>query len=638
MIVAVLSMLFSLTPYYGAAYLIFIIIVARHLRIVRSFDSYFSNFILTILILACSIMVAGIFTSYLQIPNYAIINLSLAALICGTLLYLQPNRSTANTLRSFNPSDWTGIIAGVLLPIIVLVVQVSFQGLDSGLFRIATGDGWDSAPHMNYLQVTAENNNYFYPTSPMHVDGEMLSSSYPQGWHLASSNFINGLLPGAFNPEKIGLLATLIAYLVVIFSWYFIACYVLVKLVWSLLPKTKHNALRGVLVFSVIQLPILMLYLSSLSLGFVNYLALMPMVLLVCFMSYEALDSSSHKSGWPYVILASLLTAGVSLTWVLPAPALALLMVLTLTAANFSFKQGLSSQIRIVVTSVIALLLLAIGLYGFLLLGEIGIDQLQAGGRWYNIPQLPTAIFTGLAIAIVSYYSYHSDKRILFVLQPFLIFILAFWMYTYLRTDSLGYYNAKLLGLVFIVVSAFGCALMIEALESYQLHKQTYYANITKALLGCSVVALVLLLSNQTIDMKVLRRSQYHLSSYELAQASKWASSQNHSSADQLFIARADISMHVNRAMLFNHVDITAAAHYLTSGKDSVYTCLLNIHWDDKGQPVGEREVFKFLSACLEKRDLAGLRTKIILPLSAKSKFEKINTYNAKLVYYQLDS
>lgn len=378
-----------------------------------------------------------------------------------------------------------------------------------------------------------------------------------------------------------------------------------------------------------------MLYLSLLSLGFVNYLGLIPLILVICLMSYETLVVSPTENIRSYLVLSSLLTTGVYLMWVLPTPALILLILLTSFTAGFSLKRFISLRGKFLLIGIVATLALAATLYAHLLLQQVGISQVQAGSEWDKITQMPTAIFTGLALAALFYFSHKNNKRVILILVPFLFIILGLWLYTYLKIDSLGYYNAKMLALVFVIMSAFGCTFIVRALESIDIGRQNNITHVTRILLGFGVVATILLVSNQTLDMRPLRHSNYFLSSAELVKASGWAYSHGpYSNGEQLFIGRSNVLAYTGRAMLFNHLDVDGAARFLTSSTDSKYTCLQYIHWDKRGHNLSKKNAAKKLSSCLKIRSDANLRTELFLPRKAKPVYDKIDTYNARIIYY----
>ena len=633
----ILSVLLSLTPVYGLGYVILVSVVARDLNVIKAFDSVCSNFVLSSLLLACSIMVTGMFTSYLNIHNYATINVFFALFFFGAILYLQPRVNIRAKKKRFTLSDIIAIVTGFSIPLLIVAIHLSTLGINGALFKIANADGWDSTSHLNFLQVTSKNKNYFYPTSPVELGDKTLHNSYPQGWHLASSNIADGLLPGALDPSSYGLSTTLITYLLIVFAWYFAACFVLVKAVWSLLKRSSGRAMRSVLVFTIVQIPILLLYLSYLNSGYMNYIGLIPLVLLVCLISYEALKMSSKtvhiKPILLYTVISVLLTAGVCLTWPLPTPALALLVIFTIAATGFSISST-GIRIKLLIMAATAFCVAAMALYGALLVQDIGADKLEIAPLSKLNSQLVAS--TGLALGLLVALEYRKNKTAFLVLLPFLVTVLMFWLYAYSQEAGLGYYHAKLLSLVFALVLTFSSGTLVNLVESFSVDgMQRGGANFAKMLFSLGIVTLMVLIYNKPIDTRLLHPSGSTFSKVELNYITGWMySSDALNNKEQLLVARSSIRDNPNGTMLFNHLSTDGAINFLTGSQKSEYTCLQYMYWDKRGRKLNRLDTHDSLSTCIHSRMQAGLKTVIFLPKSAKLRYQKTNTYDAEIIYH----
>lgn len=641
-----LSLLLSLLPFYSIGYLAFIVGATKKIRLLRSFDSYFSNSIIAFFILVSSIMVAGIFTSYLHVPNYAIINTLFAILFTGAILYLQPadTAKKVTKLPVFVWSDTAGIIAGIIMPILIVGLHVTSLGVNGALFRIVNADGWDNTSHLNLLQAVSDNKNYFYTSSPIHRDGLSLSNNYPQGWHLASSSIVDGIVPNVLNPHTLGLQATLIAYLLIVFAWYFIACFTLSKLSWSLLPDTKNKVIRSILFIIAMQFPILALFLTSITSGFVNYLALMPMLLVVVMLSHQVLSDKGRDHLWSYLAVSILLTASVGLTWILPVPALGLLVLLVISAVGIKKRDITYTKWPLVLVAGITLI--SFLLYSLLFLKDIGVGQLFVGnGLPQHFPnQWTVAASLTLLGLFYGIYRKRSDIRTTaLVILPFVILVFSVWLLSYLHSDTLGYYSAKILGLLCVVVFIFTVAAIVQFAESLSdSTKSTSVFIKTSAAFG--IVGILLVVSGQILDLRMLQRNQYILSAPERDYVARWIyTDESLQNKGQLLIERDDILAAPSSAMLFNRVSTESAERFLAAASPNKnydfkgsQTCLLYIYYDNSMNVLPSREdMYASLSSCLKKRDDAGLTTKILLPESAKVEYEKINTYNAELIYHR---
>ncbi len=640
------SLILSLVPLYSLGYLVFVIGASRKLRVLKSFDSYFSNSILSFFILVSSIMVTGVFTSYLNIPNYAIINTFFALLFTIIIIKEQlPGKThkTTGHLAILKWSDVAGLISGTLIPILIIAIHVTSLGVDGALFRIVNADGWDNTSHLNLLQATSDNKNYFYSSSPVHKDGVELSNNYPQGWHLAMSSLVDGIAPNSLNPVTFGLSTTFVAYLSIVFLWYILACFTLLKLSWGLLTATRRGVLRGILFIIALQFPAITLFLPSITSGFINYLALMPPLLVIVALSHQLLSLRNRDHLWACLLVIVLLSSGIGLTWILPLPALCLLVLLIIGVVGVN-RFNLSTS-KLPALFVFALVSLSVALYMLLLLKDVGVSHLFVGnGLPKYFPGQTTVLVSILVICM--YYGalrkYPSLSTTLITVIPFILLVFGAWLLSYLHSDTLGYYNAKILGILCVVVYLFTVSIVVH-LSELSVVSRDGYESLVKIIVASGITGLLVVLSSQVIDMRMLQRSQYILTAPERSFASKWVyTDESIRGQGQLLIERADILAAPSSAMLFNRVSISSAEKFLAAASPSSKlrpkgssTCLLYIYYDDNMSVLpSKEEIYKALSDCLRIRSEANLSTKILLPESARSIYEKISTYNASLIYY----
>lgn len=640
----VLTLFFSLLPLHSIGYLFFLVGAAKYLRVLRAFDSYFANFVLAFMILVASIALSGIFTSYLNIPNYAIVNSFFALLFSVTIIYFQPPESSTDrkNLPVFNRSDIIGIAASILVPLLIVVVHLSSNGIQGALFRIVNADGWDNTSHLNLIQATSVNENYFYSISPLRQDDQEFFNNYPQGWHLATSSIADGIMPNIFNPSTYGLIATLTAYLVTVFLWYFITCYTVIKFAWSLLPQTTKWLQRGVLMTISVHLPVLVLFLTSLTSGYINYLAIMPMLLVVVMLSHQIINGDK-KNLWPYLVIAPLLTVGIGLIWVLPLLPLALLILTTLGIVGIN-KQDIAYDKLLLLLS-IALASVAFLLYAILLVKNIGAGQLFEGhGYIKNFPPpLTIALFGAFLYAAYSIRNKLNDAKLMFILaSPFVLLVFGVWLLSYLHSGELSYYGAKTLGLLCVVLSVFVTANIVWISE--HVFKTKYVGMLGSICIATSLIGLSIITSGQNIDLRMLQKNQYILNPTERSFVSKWMySDEALNKKEQLLLVRENITTAPGSAMLFNRTTPDSAIHYLAAASPrktidirSSDTCLLYFYYDGDNMQIlpSDKPIFDALSQCLAKRKDANVKTKLLLPYSVKQEYDKIKTYDAELIYY----
>ena len=404
-----------LTALYSFGYLLFSLAFARKLRVLKSFDSYFSNFVLVGLILVSSIMVTSMLTSALHIPNFAGINFLVALLICSAITHHQP--SDKSRIKFFTSSDIIGVVVALIVPLIILAIQLSSGSLNEALYRMVDANGRDRVAHFNMVQLNSENNNYIYSTSPLGDGKDAVYTNYPQGWHLASANVVDGFTPGVFDPNTYGYSASFIAYMTIIFSWFALAVFVFVKLTSHIaqsftrkMTKTQHAfALAG-----VTALPTLCLFGVSLSYGFDNYIGLSLYVMLIVAMSHDLLTDKSIFQLRAYLVLSLLFATAAFLTWVLVIPILLAIIAISCIAAT-----GLKQTVRSFLSPFV---LVSSGLYFVAALLYASVFLQTSSGEailWTDwIKTLPSPLFTlaclGVAVLVGSFAYKKTQKRALF--------------------------------------------------------------------------------------------------------------------------------------------------------------------------------------------------------------------------------
>lgn len=645
------SLLLSLTPFYAIGYVLFILIAALKLNLLKAFRTYFARSIIALLLLVVSIMVAGVFTSIINIPNFAIINLTVACIFWIILLILQP-KSGINRSKKFDVSDGISLVVAGVVPAILLIVHFS-QGLPltESLFRLVNADGWDSVSHLNFLQVTAENNNYFYSTSPMQEGNGVAAINYPQGWHLASSSFVDGLMPGVFNPANYGVNASFTAYIAVILFWYLLTVYIFTKTCWNLLRRIPHGLSKTnrYLVFSLVMtIPIFTIFIPSLYLGYMNYIGVFPFIVVAIAASYQILETRNASEIWGYLAFMLLMSAAVCLEWVLPVPFILLLMAMVVGVIGVSAFDILKKIPLIILGAVVTVSLIG---YLYILTRDVGVGHFYASDSWAaGLPGISLAMSSLLLVALGVVWRRLKKELDNFVItvSPFLLYTFVLWIFTYLFNGTVGYYHAKLFGIMFGVISLFASVSLVRFIESVNAPAGRIYSAVFVTLLSISSVAGVIIFSNQTIDLRLFQGSQqYYLTPGERGYVTEWMAKESSLKEEgQLLLVRKNILDNKNRSMLYNRLTVDSAKRYLASQSPSTkryidhkYTCLMNIYYEkkDDGKVVtieSKRRVLEKLATCVRERAEAGLLTTIRLPYSLKPMMDEVGINKAVLVYY----
>jgi len=644
------SFILSMTPLYATGYILFILIAALKINVLKAFGTYFARLVLAFLILLIAIMVTGVFTSFLDITNFAIINLTIACMFWVILLLLQ-SKPEDGRAKKFDVSDGISLIIAVAVPVILFIVHFS-QGVpvSESLFKLVNADGWDSVSHLNFLQVTAENNNYFYSTSPMQEGNGLAAINYPQGWHLASSSFVNGLLPNVFNPVSYGVNATFIAYIAVVLFWYILTVYIFAKTGWHLLkrvPRSTYKLNRYVVFSLAMSVPILTVFTASIYPGYMNYLGVFPFIMVAVIASYEVLNSRKKSEIWGYLALTLLMSAGVCLEWVLPVPFVLFLMFVVTMTVGMSVREFFRRIPLVILGAVIAASLLG---YLYILTRDVGVGHFYASNSWAtSLPSISLAV-TSLAVIMLGAIWRRPKKEIdsfVIIISPFLLYIFILWIFAYLFSGSIGYYHAKLFGIMFSVISLFATVGLVRLIESIDSPTDRIRSAIFAVVFSISAVAGVIIFSSQTIDLRLFQRSQYHLTPEERSYVVEWMTGEDSlKNEGQLLLLRKNFLQNNNRSMLYNRLTVDSAKRYLASQSpttmryvDLSYTCLMNIYYEkkDNGQVMvisSRHRVLDKLAICVQQRDSAGLPTTIRLPYSLKPLMEEVGISKAKFVYY----
>ncbi len=640
-----LAFIAALTPLYSIGYVLFVAAFASRLHILKSFTSYFSNFVIAFLVLLASIMMAGVFTSFLNIPNLAVINLLLALGIC--LVLCKFGRATERK-KWFDASDGVSLVVALVIPIVITGIQLTSGSLDAALYRMVDANGRDRVAHFNMVQLAAENNNYPYSTSPMEVDGEVMYTNYPQGWHLASASVVNGFLPQVFNPAKHSVGVAFAAYMVVVFAWFALAVFVLAKFAWYLSGKVQKNTLRQAIPLAItILVPILGLFAVSLSYGFDNYIGLMAFILLVVAASYELLEdktSQDKKSIALYLSFVLPLTTAAFLVWILPIPAL-LLMVASVCCAGAG---SISKFVRLVIRQpymimVMLVCLLGAVLYLFTYLHESGGSSFGVllWTPWLKTLPSPLIVLltAGLAVGLVVASRQKLSNLALLVL-PFMAYYFALWLNAYFSGDTPGYYHAKLLGVVFVIAAPFACAALVRATAFVAQNTLVHWLYVA-TIVPLGMVGGLFILADQKVDLRYLHRSQ-NLTAHEISYVvDEWLEKDGAPTGggdNQLIILGSKLTTERTKTMLFNRVSIESAKRFLnqapTTSQKQAQVCSLYFNKDREGAPLKSTDhILDNLSDCLKERSEAGLATTVLSPRSEAHALATMNSYGAKIVY-----
>ncbi len=649
-IMLALSFMVALTPLYSIGYLLFALTFATKINILKSFSSYFSNFIIVLVLVSSAIMIAGIFTSILHIANLAIINLLFSLIICA--LVCRVRRGTSHS-KKFDISDGVSLMISLAIPVLILIIQFTSGSLSASLYRMVDANGRDRVAHFNITQLVGENNNYLYSTSPMSSDGRVMYTSYPQGWHLASANFVNGILPNALNPAKHSINVAFITYMSIVFTWFALAVFVLAKFAWYLSGKVQKDisALRQSITLAIAMLvPILGLFAVSLSYGFDNYIGLMAFIILIVAASYELLENKTSQDERRLALYLSFvlpIATAAFLVWILPIPALLLMIASVCCVAGGSISKLVRMIIRRPYLIVVMLLcLLSAGLYMAVYLHESGGSSFGVLLWTPWLKTLPSPLFVlltiGLAVGLIAATRPQKLTNLALLILPFMAYYFILWLNAYFSGVAPGYYHAKLLGVVFVIAVPFACAALVRATALVAKNSSIHWLYVA-TIVPLGMVGGLFILADQKVDLRYLHRSQ-NLTAHELSfVVDKWLVRDDAAvgkSDSQLIILGSKLTTERTKTMLFNRVSVESAKRFLNQAPTTVQTqaqvCSLYFNKDREGASLKSADlILENLSDCLKERSEVGLATTVLSPRSAERALAEMNSYGATIVYFK---
>lgn len=636
-----IAAILAISPFYTFGYLLLCVYGGRKLYFVKALNTHFANFILTFLLLCASIMIAGVFTSYANIPNLAIINFITTLFFIVTLAHLQPVKEK-NKLKAklYDVTDIASVCAALLIPLISVIMIMSAIGYGGMVYRMAATGAWDGVQHFSFLQVNSINNNYILDTSPVTVDGEKIANDYPQGWHLASVNIANGVYPDVFIPESTGMKVSLSAYAIVVFMWYFLVVYLILKFIAYQLGPEKKSLLRAILLIIVAQFVAVTILLPMWTIGFVNFIGLLVFMVLLVMHSHQQLNEKEGDGVLFYVALTSIGTAAVGLVWVLPVAFCVFLAILVVLTTK---KLPALNAVKVLQVLIPVLMsLVAFILYLRLLMTSLDEEKyLFVTPGW--MPQFPTATvgLVCLAIAVAIAYKQRLDiNKYSSILLAFFIPLTAIYFVSYLKLNDLGYYQVKLFGIVFVIISMFMLAIVVRAAENVNESNISLFNSILSAGVAISVLGSIFVLSGHNMNISMLHRSPKYAIAAEEKMIIHFAYNASNSKTQAVVLNKDMKPSQINGSGLFNRrsSDVTAKFISVDNLANRPDTCLVYVFFDMSGglsPPSEDRAaIFNRLDGCLKVRSGEGYNSKIFAPETMRAEISTVNVHNAEVIYY----
>lgn len=440
--VAVVGAALSFTPFGIISYIILILGTASTFLFYKK-SGFITRIVISFLLITCLQQMMGLFFWKINIPfalPWALVPLYLVLLVA--LLRKQKRGGSL----SFNINRDEILVALVAIACTAVISLTTFSGasIAQGALRYVAR-GFDNSTHMSMVLSNYNNQNYVYGNN---TSGKILDGfgGYPQGWHLTNSLLWQGL-PTELTTAKPTIL--LLVYTATTLLWYGIMIFLVLRLLVSLSSKLLGKQLGvieyGAVVTAVILMQTIVLT-GLLSSGFSNYIAVLAYFIGGLILLFEYIEMRIELAA--YVLLLSILAAGISLTWLLTAPLGYLLIILPFLLDKrpfFAIMLFVRNNILITLLSLAVLLFGMTQVFIQLKFGT-GLNHLNAWGVSWPINQL---LFAGLfSVSIPLMFS----SKVPLGLRRFTqltfactaLIVGAVYVYQYHTTAQVNYYSEKL--------------------------------------------------------------------------------------------------------------------------------------------------------------------------------------------------
>lgn len=290
-----------------------------------------------------------------------------------------------------------------------------------------------------------------------------------------------------------------------------------------------------------------------------------------------------------------------------------------------------------VLTSLVAFIL-----YLRLLLASVdGESYLFVTPGW--MPQFPSTtvgLVCCLVAILIAYQLKVSINKYVYILLAFLLPLAAIYFVSYLKLNDIGYYQVKLYGIVFLVISTFTITAIVKAVENIKESDTALSNGVLCIGVAISVLGAIFIFSGQNMNIKMMHKNPQYTSPAEEKMIINFAYNTNNPKTQAVVLNKDMKATEINGSGLFNRRSGDISAKFI-----SVYnlakrpeTCLVYIFFDISGgmSPVSEDKaaIYGRLDDCLRLRTNEGYKTTIFAPEAMRTELSMVNMYNATLTYY----
>lgn len=440
--VAVVGAALSFTSFGIISYIILILGTASAFLFYKK-SGFITRLVISFLLITCLQQIMGLLFWKINIPfalPWALIPLYLILLVA--LLHKQRRGDSL----SFNFTKDDILVALIAIACTAVISFTTFSGgsVAQGALRYVAR-GFDNSTHMSMVLSNYNNQNYVYGNN---TSGKILDGfgGYPQGWHLTNSLLWQGL-PTELTTAKPTIL--LLVYTATTLLWYGIMIFLALRLLVSLSSKLLDKQL-GILEYgAVVAAAILMqtiVLTGLLSSGFSNYIAVLAYFIAGLILFFEYIEKRIKLA--TYVLLLSILAAGISLTWLLTAPLGYLLVILPFLLDKRPFSAIVLFVRNNILVTFLSLAVLLLGMMQVLIQLKFGtgLNHLNAWGVSWPINQLLFAglFFVSIPLMFGNKVPLGLRRFTQFTFACTALIVGAVYAYQYHTTAQVNYYSEKL--------------------------------------------------------------------------------------------------------------------------------------------------------------------------------------------------
>lgn len=533
----------SLTPLYGIAYLIVIAHIARHINYTSILsDSYIGRLVLSFVLFCITIMLIATVSWFVQLPLYPSLVLLVAYGIHRLLAHYQGKYEETNP-AIITKDDAISLALAAIAPLIV-TLSFFFPSFSPAASIQLLTRGYDNIAHLTFMRAVSDQKGYVYgPEDEVHHKTIHGGNAYPQGWHTASTNIVDGFGIRLFQSENPTL--SINTYLLISCFWYLLTVYLFSKaslyLIRSKLRKFGSIDQYGVFALSNILIQ-LMLFWGCIALGFSNFIACIAYLLLLAIVFHDERTKTAVKIG-----LSALILVAISQVWLLPLPAVAVAIALYfIDTDSFTSLKKLSVRHKLALAATVfaSILFSVFQAYIFLKFGELSTEEaINHDGGVFWISQ----ILFGLIMTASLLYWFSSKasethmRAVIAIVTSFLGMLVALFAYQIFTNEKTTYYFVKFLGLGLGVIGIYfvsASTLYICGQDSWKNVKKMI---IPMTLASVSIFALAVVGTGQTTAAFNSLFQRYSILNTPTATAiTDYIASDNYKKGNQIVILRGE--------------------------------------------------------------------------------------------------